>query len=78
MKTRANFFFQQGDELMFEGTLELPVPIGTRGGAVQSHPTVKYTHQLMQNPDCSVRTFTRAETKNIHLFFEKKKKEMQF
>lgn len=38
---------------MFEGTLELPVPIGTRGGAVQSHPTVKYTHQLMQNPDCS-------------------------
>jgi hypothetical protein len=42
---------------MFEGTLELPVPIGTKGGAVQSHPTVKYTHQLLQNPDCSVRAF---------------------
>eukprot|EP01127_Copromyxa_protea_P012212 TRINITY_DN3158_c0_g1_i1.p1 TRINITY_DN3158_c0_g1~~TRINITY_DN3158_c0_g1_i1.p1 ORF type:complete len:955 (+),score=219.98 TRINITY_DN3158_c0_g1_i1:54-2867(+) len=44
---------RQVDQLMFEGTLELPVPIGTRGGAVQSHPTVKYTHQLLQNPDCS-------------------------
>lgn len=44
---------KQGDKLMFEGTLELPVPIGTKGGAVQSHPTVKYTHQLLENPDCS-------------------------
>jgi hydroxymethylglutaryl-CoA reductase len=34
----------------FEGKLELPMSIGTKGGAIQSNPSYQFTHQLMDFP----------------------------
>jgi len=44
---------QDGEDLVLEGNLELPTPIGVRGGSIQSHPTINYTHALMNNPNCA-------------------------
>eukprot|EP01125_Pyxidicula_operculata_P004586 TRINITY_DN1728_c0_g1_i1.p1 TRINITY_DN1728_c0_g1~~TRINITY_DN1728_c0_g1_i1.p1 ORF type:complete len:824 (+),score=163.68 TRINITY_DN1728_c0_g1_i1:965-3436(+) len=46
-------FVKKGKELCLEGFLELPVPIGTRGGSIQSHPAMEYTHGLLYNPNCA-------------------------
>jgi hydroxymethylglutaryl-CoA reductase len=27
-----------------KGVLEIPMPVGTKGGVIQSHPTLAYTH----------------------------------
>jgi hydroxymethylglutaryl-CoA reductase len=32
------------------GSCEFPVPIGVRGGAIQTHPVMAYTHGLVGNP----------------------------
>ncbi len=32
------------------GWLELPLTVGVRGGAVQSHPSLRYSHNLSGNP----------------------------
>jgi len=32
------------------GSCEFPVPIGVRGGAIQTHPVMAYTHGLIGNP----------------------------
>jgi degradative hydroxymethylglutaryl-CoA reductase len=32
------------------GTCEMPVAIGVRGGAIQAHPVMAYTHGLVGNP----------------------------
>jgi degradative hydroxymethylglutaryl-CoA reductase len=34
----------------FCGELELPMALGTKGGALQSHPTYRYTHALLGDP----------------------------
>jgi len=39
--------------LNLEGNIELPVPIGVRGGSVQSHPAMEFTHGLLSNPTCA-------------------------
>lgn len=33
------------------GELTLPLAVGTQGGALKSHPTYRYTHGLLGNPD---------------------------
>jgi hydroxymethylglutaryl-CoA reductase len=35
---------------VFAGWLELPMTVGVRGGAVQSHPSLRYSHSLSGNP----------------------------
>lgn len=32
------------------GTMEMPVAVGVRGGAIQAHPVMSYTHGLVGNP----------------------------
>jgi len=44
---------ENGVGLVLEGNLEIPTPIGVRGGSIQSHPTITYTHALMNNPSCA-------------------------
>jgi len=44
---------EENDLLYLFGYLEIPTPIGVRGGAIQSHPTMQYTHALMNNPSCA-------------------------
>jgi len=41
-----------GDELSLEGTIEIPLAVGIKGGAIQSHPTMQFTHGVMNSPDC--------------------------
>jgi hydroxymethylglutaryl-CoA synthase len=37
-------------EVSLQGWLELPMTVGVRGGAVQSHPSLRYSHSLSGNP----------------------------
>lgn len=55
------------DVVEFEGAIELPVPVGVRGGAIQTHPLMKYTHGLLGTPDCAVCLF-RLYTPHCLLF----------
>lgn len=36
------------------GSCEFPVPIGVRGGAIQTHPVMAYTHGLIGNPTSKI------------------------
>ena len=33
------------------GSIEMPMAVGTKGGALQTHPLYKFTHSLIGNPD---------------------------
>jgi hydroxymethylglutaryl-CoA reductase len=37
-------------QTLLQGVLEMPMPVGTKGGVIQSHPTLAYTHGLLGNP----------------------------
>eukprot|EP01083_Nonionella_stella_P131215 398430_1 len=37
---------------VFIGSLELPISVGTQGGAIRSHPTYRFAHDLLGNPSC--------------------------
>jgi degradative hydroxymethylglutaryl-CoA reductase len=41
---------EKTNEKVLEGRLELPLAVGTRGGSIQSNPTMLYTHSLLGNP----------------------------
>ena len=45
---------KDGDSVCLEGSIELPVPVGVRGGAIQTNPNMKYTHGLLGNLNCAV------------------------
>jgi len=34
------------------GSCEMPVAVGVRGGAIQSHPITSFTHGITDNPSC--------------------------
>eukprot|EP00455_Lapot_gusevi_P033789 TRINITY_DN3704_c0_g1_i9.p1 TRINITY_DN3704_c0_g1~~TRINITY_DN3704_c0_g1_i9.p1 ORF type:complete len:782 (-),score=188.15 TRINITY_DN3704_c0_g1_i9:97-2442(-) len=43
-----------GDKNAFlVGRIELPLSVGTRGGALQTHPMYQFTHSLLGNPDAA-------------------------
>lgn len=33
------------------GTIDVPISVGTVGGALQTHPTYKFSHDLLGRPD---------------------------
>eukprot|EP01128_Nolandella_sp_AFSM9_P003960 TRINITY_DN1741_c0_g1_i1.p1 TRINITY_DN1741_c0_g1~~TRINITY_DN1741_c0_g1_i1.p1 ORF type:complete len:842 (+),score=175.96 TRINITY_DN1741_c0_g1_i1:149-2527(+) len=37
-------------EMFFCGRIELPVPVGTKGGAIQSNPSMKFSHGILDFP----------------------------
>ena len=41
---------ESGVELYLEGIIELPMAVGTKGGALPTHPGYRYTHALLGNP----------------------------
>lgn len=40
-----------GDNGNLEGSLTLPMPVGTVGGSIKLHPMAKMTHKILGNPD---------------------------
>jgi hydroxymethylglutaryl-CoA synthase len=43
-------YWVEGD--YFFGEMELPISVGTKGGAVTSHPLYKLSLEMLGNPDC--------------------------
>ena len=41
---------ESGVEPYLEGIIELPMAVGTKGGALPTHPGYRYTHALLGNP----------------------------
>uniref|UniRef100_A0A6B2KY20 hydroxymethylglutaryl-CoA reductase (NADPH) n=1 Tax=Arcella intermedia TaxID=1963864 RepID=A0A6B2KY20_9EUKA len=43
-------FIKVKDSISLEGSIDLPVPIGVRGGSIQSQPSMEFTHGILSNP----------------------------
>jgi hydroxymethylglutaryl-CoA synthase len=44
-------YYIDSESSCFIGSMEIPISVGTKGGALQSHPTYKLAHELLGNPD---------------------------
>lgn len=46
----SHYFIDENSQC-FVGSMEMPISVGTKGGALQSHSTYRFTHAMLGNPD---------------------------